>query len=154
MNDFCEFADLETFNTDIKKKTKHEGLETLRIFIERNGRPFNYLTDASVLKEGHDHFYEQCEDKRIEKKASDVQKAEQAVEKAKAERLERALKQVKFIEDNEMGEMGVNNQAVRPYLTEMLEPILTDALLQVTKVIPNDPIDFISEYINWRSFEY
>jgi len=53
-----------------------------------------------------------------------------------------------------MTEMETNNQAVRPYLTEMLEPILTDALLQVTKVIPNDPIDFISEFINWRSFEY
>ena len=154
MNDFCEFADLETFNTEIKKKTKHEGLETLRIFIERNGRPFNYLTDVSVLKQGHEQFYETCEDKRIEKKCNDKKVAEQAVEKAKAERLERALKQVKFIEDNEMTEMETNNQAVRPYLTEMLEPILTDALLQVTKVIPNDPIDFISEFINWRSFEY
>lgn len=154
MNDFCEFVDLETFNTEIKNKTKHEGLETLRIFIERNGRPFNYLTDVSVLKDGHEKFYETCEVRRIENKAADVKTAEDAVEKAKAERLERALKQVKFIEDNEMGEMGANNQAVRPYLTEMLEPILTDALLQVTKVIPNDPIDFISEYINWRSFEY
>jgi hypothetical protein len=36
----------------------------------------------------------------------------------------------------------------------MLEPVLTEGLLKVTNVIPNDPIDFLAEYIHWRSFEF
>jgi len=49
VNEFCELVDIETFNTNIRKKTIHEGLESLRIFIERNGRPFNYLTNPDCL---------------------------------------------------------------------------------------------------------
>lgn len=111
------------------------------------------MTNPDLLREKHNEYYKEQEDVRLAEISVEEAKKLEAVEAAKSARLERALKQVKFIEDNEFT-MGEESKGVRPYLTEMLEPVLTEGLLKVTNVIPNDPIDFLAEYIHWRSFEF
>jgi hypothetical protein len=101
MNEFAENLDIESFNTMIRTMNSHSGLESLRIFIERNGRPFNYLTNPDLLMEKHNEYYKEQEDVRLAEISVEEAKKLQAIEAAKSARLERALKQVKFIEDNE-----------------------------------------------------
>ncbi len=50
---------------DPRKKTNYEVFESLRMYIERNGRPFNYLELESNLFVEHINFYEN-ENKKIE----------------------------------------------------------------------------------------
>jgi len=94
------------------------------------------------LKDTHDEFYNEVETVRLAEICKKDEASQAEIEKAKNERLERALKQVKWIEENEVEGLQENTQNVRPYLTSMLEPVLTDGLLQVTDIIPNDPIEY------------
>jgi hypothetical protein len=112
MNEFAENLDIESFNTMIRTMNSHSGLESLRIFIERNGRPFNYLTNPDLLREKHNEYYKEQEDVRLAEISVEEAKKLEAVEAAKIARLERALKQVKFIEDNECT-MGEESKGVR-----------------------------------------
>lgn len=112
MNEFAENLDIESFNTMIRTMNSHSGLESLRIFIERNGRPFNYLTNPDLLMEKHNEYYKEQEDVRLAEISVEEAKKLEAVEAAKSARLERALKQVKFIEDNECT-MGEEAKGVR-----------------------------------------
>jgi hypothetical protein len=112
MNEFAENLDIESFNTMIRTMNSHSGLESLRIFIERNGRPFNYLTNPDLLMEKHNEYYKEQEDVRLAEISVEEAKKLQAIEAAKSARLERALKQVKFIEDNECT-MGEEAKGVR-----------------------------------------
>ena len=50
---------------DPRKKTTYEIFESLRMYIERNGRPFNYLQPEQELFKQHINFYEQ-ENQKIE----------------------------------------------------------------------------------------
>jgi Ser-tRNA(Ala) deacylase AlaX len=112
MNEFAENLEIESFNTMIRTMNSHSGLESLRIFIERNGRPFNYLTNPDLLMEKHNEYYKEQEDVRLAEISVEEAKKLQAIEAAKSARLERALKQVKFIEDNECT-MGEEAKGVR-----------------------------------------
>jgi adenylate kinase len=48
---------------DPRKKTNYEVFESLRMYIERNGRPFNYLQAESELFKDHIKFYENVNEK-------------------------------------------------------------------------------------------
>jgi adenylate kinase len=56
--DYFAEKNLEMQLLDPRKKTNYEVFESLRIYIERNGRPFNYLQPEQELFQQHTEFYQ------------------------------------------------------------------------------------------------
>jgi len=99
--------------------------------------------------------------KRLEREAAATAEAERA-KKLAAE--EESVEQTK--EDEEMGKLKLDDKErakkvlaaaeaaveaksrpLRKYLMETVIPVLTKGLVEVSRVRPNDPIDYLAEYL-------
>ena len=81
--------------------------------------------------------------KRLDNKVKDV----------KASREKNAKEQFAYVKDNEINVEGTLNTHFREYLMEYVVPNLTAGLLEVTQLRPQDPVEFLAEYIFKKSFE-
>ena len=64
-----------------------------------------------------------------------------------------AKEQFDYVNDNEINFEGNSNYHFREYLMEFVVPQLTSGLLEVTQMRPEDPVEFLSEFIFKKSFE-
>jgi adenylate kinase len=121
--------------------------ESFKIFIERNGKPNNYMT-----------FDQESENKRIAKveeqsKARNITEAERVEREEYVERQWRKQKEeytkTKFeqIKEQERELLDSKSQPIRAYLVDNMVPILTDGLIEVCKTQPEDPVDFLAEFL-------
>merc|ERR1711959_149977 len=71
--------------------------------------------------------------------------AEQAArEKAEAER-------IKAIADNETKELEIQSLPHRQYLMKHVVPVLSEGLIEVCKVQPENPVDYLAEFIHMHA---
>ena len=66
----------------------------------------------------------------------------------------------KYIKDNlqaireeQKEQLDQKSQPIRSYLLDNLVPILTDGLIEVCKIQPDDPVDSLAEYLFKRSLD-
>lgn len=71
----------------------------------------------------------------------------------KTSREKNAKEQFAYVKDNEINFEGNMNLHFREYLMQYVVPHLTKGLLEVTQVRPEDPVEFLAEYIFKKSFE-
>jgi adenylate kinase len=57
------------------------------------------------------------------------------------------------IKEYERDVLDAKSQPIRQYLMDNLVPILTDGLLEVCKKTPQDPVDYLAEYLFRRSLD-
>lgn len=57
------------------------------------------------------------------------------------------------IKEYERDILDAKSQPIRQYLMDNLVPILTDGLLEVCKRTPEDPVDYLAEYLFRRSLD-
>ena len=110
----------------------------MRIYIERNGRPFNYfsLKDADInLDRIH---YVEDKQKNNEEKIEDQK--EDAYWKKMNERIENIKKDKEQLEQFE-------KIPTRKFLLVNIMPTLTKGLLEVCKINPIDPIDYLADFL-------
>ena len=143
---FYQSNNIEILNI-IANKNQDENLETMRIYIERNGRPFNYF------KENEDKINENrfklLTKKFDERKAKIDQKEQKQTEKKEQENKEYWAKMEKRISDirKDKDEILRNNDKTRKFLLLNIMPILTKGMLEICKVDPIDPIDYLANYL-------
>lgn len=65
---FFDEKQIETFLYDTFQKTPLELFESLKIYIERNGTPFNYLEPEDAIKCNHFAYYENMNSKLLQNK--------------------------------------------------------------------------------------
>ena len=51
------------------------------------------------------------------------------------------------------GEEEIKKMPFRNYLMEFVVPTLNDGLLEVSNIIPNDPVDLLAEYLYQKSYD-
>lgn len=56
------------------------------------------------------------------------------------------------MKNNEINEKSLD-YPFREYLTKFVVPHLTPGLLEVTQIRPEDPVEFLAEYLFKKSFE-
>ena len=78
------------------------------------------------------------------------EKIEHELRKQKEAYTKQRLDQIK---EQERDILDTKSQPIRQYLMDNLVPILTDGLIEVCKRIPEDPVDFLSEYLFKRSLD-
>ena len=51
------------------------------------------------------------------------------------------------------GEEEIKKMPFRNYLMEFVVPTLNEGLLEVSNIIPNDPVDLLAEYLYQKSYD-
>ena len=119
---------------------------TIAEYVEQGSKPFNYhpteeeITDAKAQAEA---------DAKAKAETDAKAKAEQDA----ADELERQLaqeeekKRLAEIKRQEMELLEARSQPLRRYLMKNVIPSLTEGLIETCKVMPEDPIDYLAEYL-------
>lgn len=127
--------------------------EDMRVYIERNGRPKNYLPkvkklnqqrEETLMKEEQDRnenrFKEESQKQSVKKEERD------ALEKKQQERLVKIKQHMKELDE-------AKNWSMRQFLMKAIIPVLTEGMIDVYRVGPTDPVDYLAEYIYNKSNE-
>ena len=146
------FQEKETEILDIEANVDNfELFEAMRVYIERHGRPYNYLPSLERLNNDRHIYLDQKEDDVNQKlKAEETSKA-QKKEKDEA-RLQRLSEDFfSNIEEHVKGLQQVKETKPREFLMKNIVPTLSEGLIEITKVAPIDPIDYLADYIFKKS---
>lgn len=123
----------------------------MRIYIERNGRPYNYLSSVrSLNQKRNEHLLEQEKDFIKEKKNQNADK--QQLEKEKRDALE-ALANSRLPDlAAHVNDLKKHEKLyMRQFLMKAIIPVLTEGMIDVWRVGPTDPVDYLAEYIFKKS---
>ena len=133
---------------DEEKDDPEETFEMMRIYIERNGRPFNYfkLKDEDINMNRIKYVENKKNDidnqlkKREEEKQQKIDEEESLYWKKMEERIETIKKDKSQLEENQ-------KIPTRKFLLVNIMPTLTKGLLEVCKINPIDPIDYLADFL-------
>ena len=133
---------------DEQKDDPEETFEMMRIYIERNGRPFNYfsLKDEDINNNRINYVENKKKDiddnlkKEEEKKKQKIDEEEDLYWKKMEERIENIKKDKRQLEINQ-------EVPTRKFLLVNIMPTLTKGLLEVCKINPIDPIDYLADFL-------
>ena len=133
---------------DEEKDDPEETFEMMRIYIERNGRPFNYfkLKDEDINMNRINYVENKKNDidnqlkKREEEKQQKIDEEESLYWKKMEERIETIKKDKSQLEENQ-------KITTRKFLLVNIMPTLTKGLLEVCKINPIDPIDYLADFL-------
>lgn len=142
---FQEIAGRGVFNVPVAGKDEEDLFESVRIYMEREGRPFNYLpTEEEVAAEivarmaAKEHAEAEAAAKEAEK--TDETAVQQGESKRCSERM-------RMIEEHEKKQGKLKELPLRQYLMEYMIPSLTEGLIDVCKVLPENPADYLANYL-------
>lgn len=148
-----------SFVMDIKKMIDEEDVSKYILksfkhgFRELYGEVYNFLPNEEELA--------------MQKKAADAEKAAEAkaiedAEKSKVlseeeekllKRKEEELKKFDKAKREENTQLEQLSEPLRDYMQSHVVPTVTEALIEICKVMPDDPVDYMAEYLFSRSEE-
>lgn len=125
--------------------------ESMRIYIERFGRPYNYLKSVKQLNEQREKYLLEEEfknnhgDEQLStKQKKDLEEQKQILQKKFEGRLI-------YVREHMVELQHVDDLNMRQFLMKCIIPVLTEGMIDVWKVGPLDPVDYLAEYIFKRS---
>ena len=127
--------------------TSERVVDTCRLYIENGqGKPFNYRPTRAERLE----LARAAEEEAAARREAEVLHADEArrAETAAREQEELELEQRrnKFIRQ-EMQMLERRAMPLREYLMDSVVPVLTEGLLEVCKTKPEDPVDYLAEWL-------
>lgn len=128
--------------------------ESMRIYIERDGRPYNYLKSVKELNhKREEHLYE--EETKWREGLRKEDEAKDKVAREQREKLEDlAYHRLKDILVHMHELKSVDKLNMRQFLMKFIIPVLTEGMIETCKVGPLDPVDYLAEYIFKKSSEF
>ena len=140
----------EVFELDANGN-QYEMFESMRIYIERFGRPYNYLKSVNYLNEQREQVLieeekkaKEGDSKKQEEQNKTLETQKKALEKLAEERLVSVMAHMKELED-------CDDLNMRQFLMKYIIPLLTEGMIDVWKVGPLDPVDYLADYIFKKS---
>lgn len=144
--DYFTELDTEVFQCECTDE-EIEIIEGLRIYIEREGRPYNFLASIQEMVENRRRFMQQRDVDIVEK--NELKRKEE--EEVKRQELEKrdGIAQKRFENVRKQLEDASRDRStpLRKYLMENVMPTLAEALIQVCKIMPEDPVDYVAELV-------
>lgn len=147
LEDFMTSQGVESFSLSCQEGTHQFQLESMKIFIERNGKPINYMVYEQQAELDRKIRHDADEKKRLAKLQFELE-LEEAIEHEKKGKNMQAVK----IRQDELWKknrelLEQRAQPTRSYIAEEVLPVLTDGLLEACRKLPEDPIVFLAEYL-------
>lgn len=143
---FQDVVNTGVFNLPVAGKDEEELFESTRIYLESQGRPFNYLPTEEDVAKG----IREQRAMKIAKAAEEAAAASQKKDTGEAKLLEeerRHAKRLQIIAQHEAEHLTLQDMALRDYLITYMVPSLTEGLIEVCKVLPDNPVDYLANYI-------
>jgi adenylate kinase len=125
----------------------YELFEDLRIYIERHGRPYNYLPSLERLNNDRHIYLDQQENDLIKQKECEETAITQKKDKDETRLQKLAEDRFGCIEMHVKDLQGVKEKQSREFLMKNIVPVLSEGLIEITKVAPIDPIDYLADYV-------
>lgn len=130
-----------------------DALNSFQIYIERNEKPFNFMTwdaDAEVERR---NAYEVVQMQKIIREKEKM-KQEENLEKILRKQKDHSLNMhTNALMDAQKDIIDTNSQAIRQYLQDNLVIFLADGLHTICTKQPDDPVDSLAEYLFKRSLD-
>ena len=152
VQDFYARNGEEVFSIDCSKE-EIEAFESLRIYIEREGRPLNFLTSAEELKQARLSYLQEQSSKLLASQQFETARKQAIQHETRNMREMKAMMQFEQIKDREVEIKKAREMPLRDYLMENVIPALAEGLLEVCRVLPDDPVDYLAEYLFKHSSE-
>lgn len=138
----------EVFEIDCSRH-QFEMFEAMRVYIERNGRSYNYLSSVKSLNHKREEVLTQ-EEKDAVSEASSKTKVSADVEREKKQALEALAEgRLEFLESHHEALKMCDKMYMRQFLMKAIIPVLTEGMIDVWRVQPTDPVDYLSDYV-WK----
>jgi len=145
---FLEVAKVGILNLPIVGRDEDELFESTRIYMEEQGRPFNYLPTeeevATEVRERREQRFRAEAEQRCKAKLAAMKELGEAHEEDSEQRqqLRRRL-----IAEHEVAQQQLQEMPLRDYLMEYMIPSLTEGLIEVCKVLPDNPSEYLANYL-------
>lgn len=150
---FQSAASMGVLNLPISGKDEEDINESARIYLERAGRPFNYLP-------GEDEVAAEIRAWRAEKvqAAKEAAEAAQAAHQADDDKEFQSAKQrhdeyLAQVAEHEAAHRHLQELPLREYLVRYVVPDLTEGLIDMCKVLPDNPLQYLAHFIEERAAE-
>jgi len=144
---FSEVAQERVLQINIDEVGEEEAFQSMRVYMEANGQFFNYLKSEEERcreREAELAQQEREADERRNRLHQERESAENAL-RAKVAEGEAARRQI--IAEGEASLLEAEVQPLRQYLMTNVVPTLSDGLSEVCKEQPEDPIEFLAQYL-------
>jgi len=144
---FQEVARTGMLNLPVAGHDPDDLFESVRIYMESAGRPFNYLPTedevaAEILARRDAKLQELKSKAAAERSSDDVGLAE-----AQRGEAERQAERIRLVARHEEERRQLRELPLREYLMRYMVPTLTEGLIEVCKVVPDDPVDYLATYL-------
>lgn len=140
----------EVFEIDCSGN-QFEMLEAMRVYIERNGRSYNYLSSVQSLNHKREEILTQ-EERDADKSLAIKQSEEKAVDQEKRKALEQLAEgRLDFLNQHMDSLKQCDKMFMRQFLMKAIIPVLTEGMIDVWRVGPTDPVDYLADYIFKKS---
>jgi len=144
---FEETAGLKVLSADVDTHDETEVFHAIRVYMEARGQFFNYLKSEEDRVRDVRMVIAEGEAKKDEQRVKDIADMKAKEQNRQAERSKEEAARKKNIDESEAQVLANETLPLRQYLTVNVVPTLTEGLLEVCKVTPDDPIEYLSEYL-------
>jgi adenylate kinase len=121
-------------------------LDDTYLAVEKGGKPFNYHpTPEEEAESLRTALAEQKRNAETQAEAAEQKRAEE-----EAERTRRETEQARRLEEIKQQEeelLEARSAPLRAYLMKHVIPTLTEGLIETCKVMPEDPVDYLAEFM-------
>jgi len=143
---FQDVAKIGILNLPIAMKDQEDMFESMRIYMEKAGRPFNYLpTEEEVAEEILARRAEK-EEAEEEKAAEEQRQTDDGAERERREAA-RMEERLRIIAQHQEEHQRLSELPLREYLMRYMVPTLTEGLIETCKVLPDNPVDYLATYL-------
>jgi len=141
-----------TVNVDEFEATENvtpKAFEVFRKYLEEvfGGPPFNYLARIGKTEEQIAQEIEVAEAKKVDEEKRTGEEEQAILLQQQQEQTERNQEMEKKLLGQEKQLLEQYSLPLRQYMATYVIPTLTEGLLEVCKVMPEDPVDYLAEYL-------
>lgn len=148
---FQDTAKVGILNIPIAGKDEEDMFESVRIYMEKAGRPFNYLPTE---EEVHDDILAKLDERRkegVERAEAEAQDRHGDAEEEQRVAAELQDERLKIVEEHEEAQKQLQALSLRQYLMTYMVPHISEGLIEVCKVLPENPVDYLAAFLEQQA---
>merc|ERR1719321_2597047 len=121
--------------------------DAIRLFVEHEGRPWNYMISERELAFESFAVVEAAQRQMEEQARAEAEKVVIAERKVREERRREEQERIEQLVAAEQDLLEGASQPLQRYLHANVVPILTAGLLETCAFMPEDPVEYMAEYL-------
>lgn len=143
---FERHARLETLQLDTAANDQAACFESAQLYIEQGKAPYNFHPTPEELAVQKTREEEEArvkaEEEERQKREEELQRLHEEEERIHADQVRKLQ-----LEEEEKGLLDARSEPLRDYLLKNVMPTLSAGLVECCQVQPEDPIDYLAEYL-------